>query len=92
MMSPAVAMAFVDRNFYERQGAEALAAGTEHDCWMQSTNDAVIAMLNCYEHEFVSVVDVGGVARISITTFHWRRRESESSAWISHSTSCVLPI
>ena len=52
-------MAFVDRSFYERQGAEALAAGTELDCSMQSTNDAVIAMLNCYEHEFISVVDVG---------------------------------
>jgi SAM-dependent methyltransferase len=52
-------MAFVDRDFYERQGAEALAAGTEHDCSMESTNAAVNSMLNCYKHEFTSVVDVG---------------------------------
>jgi SAM-dependent methyltransferase len=52
-------MGFVDRSFYERQGAEALAAGSEFDCSMQSTNDAVLAMLNCYEREFISVLDVG---------------------------------
>jgi len=52
-------MAIVDRGFYERQGAEALATGSGIDCSMQSTNDAVSAMVKCYEREFVSVLDVG---------------------------------
>ena len=52
-------MGLVDRSFYERQGAEALAAGAGFDCSMRSTNDVVRAMVKRYEREFVSVLDVG---------------------------------
>ncbi|HVN89880.1 MAG TPA: class I SAM-dependent methyltransferase [Candidatus Binataceae bacterium] len=59
------AMALVERSFYERQGAEALAMGREFDCSMESTNAAVSAMTQRYTDEFASVLDVGCGANLA---------------------------
>ena len=58
-------MGLMDRSFYERQGAEALATGREFDCSMESTNEAVIAMMRHYADEFTSVLDVGCGANLA---------------------------
>ncbi len=58
-------MAFVDRAFYERQGADAIDAGVRIDCSMQPTTDAVVAMAERYRDQFQTVLDIGCGANLA---------------------------
>ena len=48
-----------DRDFYERQGAEALRAGSDFCCSEKPIVDAVIGMVQQHAAEFHTVLDVG---------------------------------
>ncbi len=58
-------MSAESREFYERQGAEAIADGRELDCSEQTTNDVVLAMAMDRSPEFHSILDVGCGANLT---------------------------